>query len=57
MATSILSRTRRAKLALAIALGLTMLAAFVGPLLDDKLTNTFSGTNEILIAESDNSGG
>jgi hypothetical protein len=57
MATSILSRTRRAKLALAIALGLTILAALVGPLLDDELTNLFSGTNEILIAESDNSGG
>ncbi len=57
MASRLSPRSHWARLALAIALGLTVLTTLVGPFLGDKLANLLPGTAEILIAESDNSGG
>jgi hypothetical protein len=56
MATS-QQRFRGMRIALAIALGLTVLAALAKPLLSNQLANVLPGTPERLIAESENGGG
>ncbi len=53
---SLVIRTRRTALALAIALGLTVLAAVSGPLLGDELANLLPGPGIALAGPHDGSG-
>lgn len=53
----LLQRSRLLGTTLAIALGLTVLAAIAKPLLSDTLATVLPSTDEVLIAETENGGG
>ena len=55
--TSLLKRSRRTGIALAIALGLTVLSALGTPLLGDKLADMLPGVTEVLADEPAGGGG
>jgi hypothetical protein len=55
--TSVLQRTRRIGIALALAFGLAVLPGIIVPLMGDELVNVLPGITEVSAEETQGSGG